>query len=68
MVCNQLDVAERWSKQGGLDGFALCCDSCFNSGPFLGPGLFGEMVRPYLTRLCVGLRDLGFYGIKHSDI
>jgi len=62
-----LNVAERLRNHGGLDGFALCSDYCFNSGPFLSPALFGELVTPYLARLTKGYRDMGFYVIKHTD-
>jgi uroporphyrinogen decarboxylase len=51
----------------GLDGFALCSDYCFNTGPFLSPRLFGELITPYLARLTKAYRDLGFYVIKHTD-
>lgn len=59
--------AERLQKQGGLDGFALCADYCFNTGPFLSPRHFREFVTPYLVQLVKGYRDLGFYVIKHTD-
>ena len=62
-----LERAERFHKHGGLDGFALCSDYCFNTMPFLGPAMFAEIVTPYLTQLCEGYRDLGFYVIKHTD-
>lgn len=62
-----LDRAELLRNHGGLDGFALCADYCFNSGPFLSPALFGEFVTPYLARLTQGYRDMGFYVIKHTD-
>jgi uroporphyrinogen decarboxylase len=51
----------------GLDGFALCADYCFNTGPFLRPLKFAEFITPYLARLIQGYRDLGFYAIKHTD-
>jgi uroporphyrinogen decarboxylase len=54
-------------REAGLDGFALCSDYCFNSGPFLSPAMFSELVTPYLTRLVKGYRDLGMYVIKHTD-
>lgn len=54
-------------RHGGLDGFALCSDYCFNAGPFLRPGQFAEFVTPYLTRLIAGYREMGFYTIKHTD-
>ena len=67
MVDNALEYAERLRNHGGLDGFALCADYCFNTGPFLSPRMFGEFVTPYLARLVQGYRDLGFYVIKHTD-
>ncbi|MEA4888021.1 MAG: uroporphyrinogen decarboxylase family protein [Clostridiaceae bacterium] len=54
-------------KEGLLDGFALCSDYCFNTGPFLSPNQFSEFVAPYLARLIQGYRDQGFYTIKHTD-
>lgn len=62
-----LDRAEQYARHGGLDGFALCADYCFNTGPFLGPGRFSEFVTPYLVQLVQGYRDLGFYVLKHTD-
>lgn len=62
-----LRKAERFQKHGGLDGFALCADYCFNSGPFLRPGQFSEFVTPYLAKLIEGYRSMGFYTIKHTD-
>jgi uroporphyrinogen decarboxylase len=67
MVEAALRSAERQQKHGGLDGFALCSDYCFNSGPFLSPRQFSEFITPYLAKLTQGYRDLGFYTIKHSD-
>ena len=66
-VNKALERAERIAKHGGLDGFALCSDYCFNSGPFLSPSQFSEFIIPYLARLIAGYRDLGFYTIKHTD-
>jgi len=51
----------------GIDGFALCSDYCFNSGPFLSPEMFGEFVAPYLARLVKGYRRMGAYVVKHTD-
>jgi len=67
LVNRMLAKAERLSKHGGLDGFALCADYCYNDNPFLSPDMFGEVITPYLAKLCGGLRDLGFYVIKHTD-
>jgi len=67
MVTRALERADRFHKQGGLDGFALCADYCLNTGPFLSPAQFGEFVTPYLAELIQGYRNMGFYVIKHTD-
>jgi uroporphyrinogen decarboxylase len=66
-VDRALARAARLQRHGGLDGFALCSDYCFNTGPFLRPSQFAEFVAPYLARLTAGYRALGFYVIKHTD-
>jgi uroporphyrinogen decarboxylase len=66
-VKKRLAFAGRMKAHGGLDGFALCADYCFNSGPFLSPDMFGEFVTPYLAELTRGYRDMGYYTIKHTD-
>jgi uroporphyrinogen decarboxylase len=66
-VDRALMEAERLKTHGVLDGFALCSDYCFNSGPFLSPSQFAEFIFPYLSNLIRGYRDLGFYTIKHTD-
>jgi len=67
MVNRALERAEIIAKHGGLDGFALCSDYCFNTGPFLSPNLFSEFITPYLYKLTEGYRDMEFYVIKHTD-
>ncbi len=62
-----LERAAQLRQHGGLDGFALCSDYCFNKGPFLRPSMFSEFVTPYLKQLVRGYKELGFYVIKHSD-
>ncbi len=66
-VDNALARAQRFRKRGMIDGWALCADYCFNSGPFLSPAMFDEFITPYLVRLIQGYRELGFYVIKHTD-
>jgi len=67
-VNRALERGAHLQKQaGGLDGFALCSDYCFNTGPFLRPAQFAEFVTPYLAKLIQGYRDMGFYTIKHTD-
>lgn len=67
MVDRALADAEQLCRPGGLDGFALCADYCFNTGPFLSPRRFEEFVTPYLERLTRGYREMGYYVIKHTD-
>ena len=67
MVAAAIERAEQLWRHGGLDGFALCADYCFNNGPFLSPAQFAEFVTPYLAKLIAGYRDMGFYVIKHTD-
>lgn len=66
-VDEALARAERMQKHGGLDGYALCSDYCFNEGPFLSPRFFRRFITPFLTRLTKTYRELGFYVIKHTD-
>jgi len=58
---------EPFIKHGGLDGFALCSDYCFNTGPFLSPAQFSEFITPYLAQTVKAQRERGFYSIKHTD-
>ena len=67
MVRSALESAEKLARHGGLDGFALCSDYCFNVGPFLSPNQFSEFIAPFLADLIKGYRNLGFYTIKHTD-
>jgi uroporphyrinogen decarboxylase len=59
--------AEALKAHGGLDGFALCSDYCFNTGSFLPMAWFDRFVTPHLTRVIKAYRDMGFYVIKHTD-
>lgn len=58
---------EKAGKLRDLDGFALCADYCFNSGPFLSPVQFDQFIMPALCRVTAGYRDMGYYVIKHTD-
>ncbi len=66
-VDDALHRAEQLKARTSLDGFCLCSDYCFNTGPFLSPPQFSEFVTPYLTRLIAGYREMDFYTIKHTD-
>ncbi|MHC4914391.1 MAG: uroporphyrinogen decarboxylase family protein [Planctomycetota bacterium] len=56
-----------FESSGVIDGLAMCCDYCFNTGPFLPPDMFAEVVAPYLKQACGTAREHGLYTIKHTD-
>lgn len=62
-----LERADKLQAHGGIDGFALCSDYCFNTGSFLPLDWFDQFVTPYLHRLVKTYKDMGFYVIKHTD-
>jgi uroporphyrinogen decarboxylase len=66
-VTEALERGKYLHEECGLDGFALCADYCFNSGPFLSPRMFREFVTPYLKELVSSYKEMGFYVIKHTD-
>ena len=53
--------------KGGMDGFILCSDYCFNKGPFISPAMFRRFITPYLARIIAAIRAGGGYAIKHTD-
>lgn len=67
MVNGALEKGAKFAKHGGLDGYTLCADYCFNDNPFLSPNQFSEFVTPYLKKLVAGYREQGYYVIKHTD-
>jgi uroporphyrinogen decarboxylase len=73
ILAEQKAEVDKYLKRGrrllaaGLDGFGLCSDYCFNTGPFLSPAMFSEFVAPYLTALIAGYRKMGAYVVKHTD-
>lgn len=67
MVDDAIRRAELYARHGGLDGFALCADYCFNTGPFLSPPRFAQLITPFLAQITKAYRDMGFYVIKHTD-
>ena len=66
-VDTAIEKAQKLAAHGGLDGFALCSDYCFNSGPFLPLSWFDRFIMPHLIRMIKAYRDMGFYTIKHTD-
>lgn len=51
----------------GVEVLLLCSDYCYNSGPFLSPGMFGRFIAPYLHRIIREARRNGQFTIKHTD-
>lgn len=54
-------------RDAGASVALMCADYCFNDGPFLSPTMFREFVTPFLAQAIAGLRELGFYTVKHTD-
>ena len=53
--------------KAGADGFIMCCDYCFNNGPFISPNQFAEFIAPYLKDAITYFKSQGAYVIKHTD-
>lgn len=51
----------------GIESFILCCDYCYNMGPFVSPKMFRELITPYLTDIISEIHKMGGYAIKHTD-
>ena len=63
-----------WAMEGnkrkmdaGIDCLILCSDYCYNTGPFVSPNMFREIVTPYLYQIVQSARANGQYVIKHTD-
>jgi len=54
-------------QEAGIDVLLMCTDYCYNSGPFVSPEMFGELIQPYLARIIEAARKDGLYTIKHTD-
>jgi len=66
-VESAIENARQLAAHGGLDGFALCSDYCFNTGSYLPLPWFDRFITPNLHNLTRAYRQLGFYVIKHTD-
>ncbi len=67
---NNVDDSKRRCHEmleAGADGFILCCDYCFNAGPFISPTQFEEFIAPYLKESVQYFKKAGAYVIKHTD-
>ncbi len=51
----------------GIDLFAFCDDYCYNTGPFISPEMFRDLITPHLARIVAETRKAGGYVIKHTD-
>ena len=66
-MANGAIEANKRAVDAGFDSFILCSDYCYNTGPFLSPPMFRELVTPYLAKIIKSIRDSGAYAIKHTD-
>ena len=53
--------------ESGADVIIGCADYCTNTGPFLSPEDFEDLVFPYLRRLVNAVHRSGAFFIKHTD-
>jgi len=66
-MANMAIERNKMYAEGGIDCLILCCDYCYNSGPFLSPEMFEEFIQPYLYKIIKSARENGQYTIKHTD-
>jgi len=66
MMEDAIETNKRRAALGIEVGF-MCCDYCYNSGPFLSPVMFSEFVTPYLAKIVEEAKKEGLYVIKHTD-
>ena len=66
-MAQQAIERNRRLAEAGIDVLLLCSDYCYNSGPFVSPAMFGDLIAPYLARICAEGRRNGQYVIKHTD-
>ena len=61
-----IELAKQQVDQGA-DFICINSDYGFNSGPFISPAHFADLVTPYLTEIVTAIHDLGVPAILHSD-
>lgn len=73
-VCEQAQKMADWAidrnkklHEAGVDVLLLCCDYCYNTGPFLSPDMFRQFIQPYLYQIIQAGKADGQYTIKHTD-
>lgn len=66
-MCQAAIERNKVLAEAGIDVFILCSDYCYNSGPFLSPAMFSDLITPYLARIITAIRETGCYAIKHTD-
>ena len=67
LMCIEAFERNNMMAEAGIDVFILCADYCFNSGPFISPAMFSDLVTPYLAHIIDAIRKIGCYAIKHTD-
>ncbi|HDD34283.1 MAG TPA: hypothetical protein ENG30_03930 [Thermofilaceae archaeon] len=60
------ELARRQVEEGA-DAIVGCTDYCTNSGPFLNPMDFRDLVTPYLKLVVTATHRAGGFYIKHTD-
>ena len=73
VIARAKDASERTirrnyeAKELGIDVIMMCADYCYNSGPFVSPAMFSELIFPFLADEIAHCRKAGLYAIKHTD-
>ncbi len=65
--CNRAKELCKASAEAGADFFVLTYDFGYNSGPFISPAQFRDLVTPYLAEIVATIHELGLKAILHSD-
>ena len=66
MLDQAIDMV-RSLHRSGADAAYLPNDQAFNSGPYLPPRIYDELVLPYAQKIFAEIRRLGLIGIYHTD-
>jgi uroporphyrinogen decarboxylase len=59
-LSRKVKEVEPLAGTGLFDGIILGSDYCFNAGPFMSPTMFADLITPFLARLVLEYRGMGF--------
>ncbi len=65
--CDESIQLARQQADQGAEFICINSDYGFNTGPFISPRHFADLVTPYLTEIVSAIHDLGLPAILHSD-